>query len=138
MRKIETMAVLATALLFGGCTETTSIPAPVTTAAQATGPMDPDSVTKFTLALQPDSISGCILTDPSMTRPMTLTVRSNRAELVTSGGVHGTMMRVAPNVYAGGFVLGQRNLSFRADLSTSPKRLTVTTPEGGCRWAASA
>lgn len=137
MFKTETAILVAAALLIAGCTQTASTPAP-SAAAAAAGPADPDSVTKFTLALQPDSISGCILTDPSMTRPMTLTVRNNQAELVTAGGVHGTMMRVAPNVYAGGFALGQRNLSFRADLSTSPKRLTVTTPEGGCRWAATA
>ncbi len=133
MVKTEAMALLAAAILLSGCTRTASTPAPATA-----GPMDPDSVTVFTLALQPDSITGCILTDPSMTRPMTLTVRGNQAELVTAGGVHGTMMRVAPNVYSGSFVLGQRNLAFRADLSTSPKRLTVTTPEGGCRWAANA
>ncbi|MBS0520696.1 MAG: hypothetical protein JSR90_18505 [Proteobacteria bacterium] len=134
MFKTETMAVLAAALLFGGCTQTADTPAPVTTIA---GPKDPDSVTTFTLALLPESISGCIMTDFSMTRPMTLTVRNDQGEMVTSGGVHGAMMRIAPNVYSGSFIIGQRNLTFRADLASTPKRLTATTPEGGCKWAAS-
>ena len=41
------------------------------------------------------------MTDPGMTRPVTLTVTNSSAVLLTSGGVHYDLSRVAPNVYAG-------------------------------------
>src|SRR5262249_15562822 len=97
------------------------------------GPMDANSVTVFTLALQPDSLTGCIMGDPSMTRPVTLTVRNDAAVLLTSGGVHYDLTRVSPNVYAGGYWI-----KISADLSTRPKRLTVRNDDGSCKWAASA
>ncbi len=133
MRKFQAIAMLAAAVPFGGCSQS-----PVTTTPATTGPMDPASVSVFTLALQPDSISGCVMGDPSMTRPVTLTVRNNRAELVTSGGVHDVLTRVRPNVYSGNFQIGPGVMLIQADLSASPKRLTVTTSQGGCKWAATA
>jgi hypothetical protein len=121
-------AVLATAALAVGCTQTAGTPAPVTS-----GPMDPNSRTVFTLALQPDSISGCIMGDASMTRPMTLTVTNNTAVLLTDGGIHYSLDRVRPNVYAGGYYM-----KIVADLSARPKRLAVSSNDGGCQWAATA
>ena len=44
-------------------------------------------MTVFTLALQPNSVTGCIMGDPGMTRPMTLTVSNNSAVLLTGGVV---------------------------------------------------
>jgi hypothetical protein len=95
--------------------------------------MEPNSVTVFTLSLQPNSVSGCVMTDPGMTRPVTLTVTNNSAVLLTSGGIHYDLSRVAPNVYAGGYWV-----KIRADLSTRPKRLTVSNDDGSCNWAATA
>jgi hypothetical protein len=95
--------------------------------------MEPNSVTVFTLSLQSNSVSGCIMTDPGMTRPVTLTVTNNSAVLLTSGGVHYDLSRVAPNVYAGGYWV-----KIRADLSARPKRLTVSNDDGSCNWAATA
>jgi len=97
------------------------------------GPMDPNSETVFTLAVAPDSVSGCILADSSMTRPMTLTVTNDSAVLLTSGGIHYSLTRVAPNVYAGGYYV-----KIRADLAVRPKRLAVSTQDGTCKWAATA
>ena len=97
------------------------------------GPMDPNSETVFTLAVAPDSVSGCILADSSMTRPMTLTVTNDSAVLLTSGGIHYSLTRVAPNVYAGGYYV-----KIRADLAARPKRLAVSTQDGTCKWAATA
>jgi len=73
------------------------------------------------------------MTDPGMTRPVTLTVTNNSAVLLTSGGIHYDLSRVAPNVYAGGYWV-----KIRADLSTRPKRLTVSNDDGSCNWAATA
>ena len=90
-------------------------------------------MTVFTLSLQSNSVSGCIMTDPGMTRPVTLTVTNSSAVLLTSGGIHYDLSRVAPNVYAGGYWV-----KIRADLSTRPKRLTVSNDDGSCNWAATA
>jgi hypothetical protein len=97
------------------------------------GPKDPNSVTTFVLALQPDSVTGCILGDPSMTRPLTVTVNNDKAVLLTAGGIHYDLTRVAPNVYEGGYWA-----KIRADLATKPKTLTVRNDDSSCKWAASA
>ena len=123
-----TPIALVTAGLLSGCSQTQGTPAPVTA-----GPMDPESVTVFTLAVQPDSVSGCIMAEPSMTRPASLMVKNNSAELLTSGGIHYALTRVAANVYAGGYWI-----KIGADLSSRPKRLTVSTDDGTCKWAATA
>ncbi|HEY4168523.1 MAG TPA: hypothetical protein VGM96_17185 [Reyranella sp.] len=111
-----------------GCSQPQGTPA-----STIAGPMDPNSVTMFTLAVAPDSVSGCILADSSMTRPMTLTVTNDSAELLTSGGIHYPLTRVSPNVYAGGYYV-----KIRADLAARPKRLNVSTQNGTCKWAATA
>jgi hypothetical protein len=130
MRKIGMLVALATAGLVAGCQ---AGPKPMTG-----GPVDPSSVTVFTLALQPDSITGCILADPGMNRPMTLTVRDDRADLVTDGGIHNQLTRIRPDVYSGNFQTGAGIMLIEADLSGRPKRLTFATSQGGCKWAATA
>jgi hypothetical protein len=130
MLKAKLISLLAAAAFLGGCNQPAAPVVP--------GPMDPNSVTVFTLSLQPDSITGCILGDPSMTRPATLTVKNDRAEFVTDGGIHDTLTRVRPNVYTDIFQVGGARLKIEADLSVRPKRLTVATYEGGCKWAATA
>jgi hypothetical protein len=127
MTKIRTL-VLMVAILASGCSQPQSASAPA-----AAGAMEPNSVTVFTLSLQSNSVSGCIMTDPGMTRPVTLTVTNNSAVLLTSGGIHYDLSRVAPNVYAGGYWV-----KIRADLSSRPKRLTVSNDDGSCNWAATA
>jgi hypothetical protein len=114
-------------MLIAGCSQPTS------TAAPAVGTTDPGSVTVFTLALQPNSVTGCIMGDPGMTRPMTLTVSNNSAVLLTGGGIHYDLNRIRPNVYAGGYWA-----KIVADLSVRPKRLTVSTDDASCNWAATA
>ena len=128
MLNAKPASVLAAAIILTGCTQTQQAAAPA-----AGGAMDPDSATVFTLAVQKGSITGCILGDPGMTRPMTLNVKDNRAELLTDGGIHYGLDRVAPNIYAGGY-----RFKIRADLSTTPKRLIVTTNDDACRWEATA
>ena len=127
MRKIRTLVLIA-ATLVSGCSQPQGTSAPA-----AAGAMEPNSVTVFTLSLQPNSVSGCIMTDPGMTRPVTLTVTNNSAVLLTSGGIHYDLSRVAPNVYAGGYWV-----KIRADLATRPKRLTVSNDDASCNWAATA
>ena len=127
MRRTRELAALVTAMLIAGCSQTTS------TAAPGAGTTDPNSVTVFTLALQSDSVSGCIMGDSGMTRPMTLTVSNNSAVLLTGGGIHYDLNRIRPNVYAGGYWT-----KIAADLSVRPKRLTVSNDDGSCNWAATA
>ena len=81
MFKTRTTVFLAAAILVAGCTQTGNTPAPMTAV-----PMDPNSVTVFTLALQPGiSVSGCILGDASMTRPVTLTVSNDKGRVADGG-----------------------------------------------------
>ena len=127
MKKIGTLVSMV-AILVSGCSQPQATSAPA-----GTGAMEPNSVTVFTLSLQANSVSGCIMGDPGMTRPVTLTVTNNSAVLLTSGGIHYDLNRVAPNVYAGGYWV-----KIRADLSTRPKRLTVSNDDGSCNWAATA
>ena len=127
MRRTREIAALVAAMLIAGCSQPTS------TATPAVGTTDPASVTVFTLALQPNSVTGCIMGDPGMTRPMTLTVRNNSAVLLTGGGIHYDLDRIRPNVYAGGYWT-----KIVADLSVRPKRLTVSNDDASCNWAATA
>jgi hypothetical protein len=129
-RKVSAGTGGPAALILAACAVAGCNPGYVTDTA---GPKDPDSVTTFVLALQPDSVTGCILGDPSMTRPITLTVSNDKAVLLTAGGIHYDLTRVAPNVYEGGYWA-----KIRADLTTRPKTLTVRNDDGSCRWAASA
>ena len=129
MTKIRPIAIAIVGLL-GGCSQPQGTPTPM---AASAGGMDPNSVTVFTLAVLPESVSGCIMADASMTRPMTLTVKNNAAVLLTSGGIHYDLNRIAPNVYAGGYYI-----KIRADLAVTPKRLTVTTDDESCKWGATA
>jgi hypothetical protein len=85
MHKIDTVALIAAIILFGGCTQT-----------------------------------------------------RNTATPMMAGGVHDVLTRVRPNVYSGNFQSGPGILVIQADLSARPKRLTVTTSQGGCKWAATA
>ncbi len=79
----------------------------------------------------PDSVSGCILADPSMSRPMTVTVNDDKAVLLTAGGIHYDLTRVAPQVYAGGYWV-----KIRANLSVVPKQLVITNDDRSCNWMA--
>ena len=117
--------LLATALL-GGCVQ--NMPPTYTG-----GPADPNSVTTFTMSLTPNSLLNCWQVNPGMDRPMTMTVQNNSGELLTSGGIHYGLTRVAPNVYAGG-----NYIKIRADLSVSPKTLLIRSNDDSCAWTASA
>lgn len=121
-------ASIVLAIAIAACTQTAGTPAPVTASAA-----DPDSTTTFTLSVQPGSITGCILGDSSMTRPVRLIVAGGKAELLTDGGVHYGLDRVAPGRYVGGYYV-----KIAADLSGSAKRLTVSSNDGACKWAATA
>ena len=97
------------------------------------GPRDADSSTVFTLSLTPASLPTCMMADPGMSRPMTMTVSNNTGMLLTEGGIHYDLTRVAPNVYAGGDWI-----KIRANLSGNPKTLTIGTNDSRCIWAGAA
>jgi hypothetical protein len=123
--RLKTILLAAGALL-GACAQ--NIPPTYTS-----GPPDPNSQTIFTLALAPGSLLNCWQANPGMDRPMTMVVQNNSGDLLTSGGIHYGLTRVAPNTYAGG-----NYIKIRADLSTMPKTLMVRTNDSACVWNASA
>jgi hypothetical protein len=134
MRKFAPLAVLSAATWFGGCTQTaTNIPTP-----NLSGPTDPGARAVFTLAVAPDSVEGCFLADSSMTRPITVTVRNDRALFETDGGVRDELKRIRPDVYYDNFQIGFVEMKIEADFSSRPKRLYVQSYDGTCKWTAAA
>lgn len=95
-----------------------------------------DSVTEFRLAQDPKNIQGCTALDSSMTRVHTLTIKGGQAELKSAGGIDDTLKLVRPNVYETVFALGGVHLDVVADLAATPKSLTVTEKNRGCKWMA--
>jgi hypothetical protein len=118
--------LLAATMLLGACVQDGP-------PAYTGGPADPNSSTTFNLSLTPDSLVNCWQANPGMDRPMTMVVQNNSGDLLTSGGIHYGLTRVAPNVYAGG-----NYIKIRADLSTMPKTLMVRSNDQSCVWTASA
>ena len=97
------------------------------------GPRDADSSTVFNLSLTPASLPNCMMADPGMSRPVTVTVSNDTGMLLTAGGIHYGLTRVAPNVYTGGDWI-----KIRANLSGNPKTLTIGTNDSRCIWAGAA
>jgi hypothetical protein len=115
MAKLKSLGALAAAVLFAGCTQTGSnIPTP-----NLSGPVDPSARAVFTLSVSPGSVEGCVLADSSMTRPITVTVRNDKALFDN-------------------FQSGLIEMKIEADFSTRPKRLNVRTFDGTCKWTATA
>jgi hypothetical protein len=134
MRKLKALAAVAATGLLVACTQTGgNIPTP-----NLSGPVDPAATAVFTLAVAPGSVEGCFLADSSMTRPIRVTVRNDKALFDTDGGIHDELTRIRPDVYFDNFQNGLLNLKIEADFSSRPKRLLVQTFDGTCKWAASA
>jgi hypothetical protein len=126
--KSEAMAILCSAVLLAGCSQTGGTPPPATAGAP-----NPPSVTTFSpMAPTANSVTGCIL-EEGTDRPMTLTVTSNSAVLLTAGGIHYDLNRIRPNVYGGGYWI-----KMEANLSVQPKRLTFRNDDDSCQWVATA
>lgn len=134
MHKLKPLAVIMTACLLAACTQTGgNIPTP-----NLSGPVDPNATAVFTLAVAPGSVEGCILGDPSMTRPIRVTVRNDKALFLTDGGIHDELTCIRPDVYFDNFQVGVVEMKIEADFSSRPKRLLVQTFDGTCKWAATA
>jgi hypothetical protein len=134
MLKRTLPAALVAIGLFSGCTQTGgNIPTP-----NLSGPVDPAARAVFTLAVAPGSVEGCFLADSSMTRPITVTVRNDKALFETDGGVRDELKRIRPDVYFDNFQIGLVEMKIEADFSSRPKRLFVQTYDGTCKWMATA
>ena len=134
MLRLKATMALAMATLFAGCTQTGgNIPTP-----NLSGPVDPSARAVFTLSVAPGSVEGCVLADSSMTRPITVTVRNDKALFETDGGIHDELTRIRPDVYFDNFQSGLIEMKIEADFSTRPKRLNVRTFDGTCKWTATA
>ena len=101
-------------------------------------PVDPAARAVITLAVAPGSVEGSFLGDSSVTRPITVTVRNDKALFETDGGIHDELKRIRPDVYFDNFQVGFVEMKIEADFSSSPKRLFVQTFDGTCKWAAAA
>lgn len=108
---------------------TTALALPVAAGAQ-------DAEVTFWLKGAPGNIQGCIAADPSFTREQTFKLTNGQAEVRSAGGINVKLKLVRPSVYAGDFDLGRMNLHMVADLAATPKTLTVTNQDLGCKWSA--
>jgi hypothetical protein len=75
-------------------------------------------------------------TDVSHPAMHTLTIKGGQAEIKAAGGIDDKMKLVRPNVYQTVFSLAGAHLDVVADLSATPKTLTVTDKNLGCKWMA--
>ena len=90
----------------------------------------------FWLKGSPNSIQGCMAADPSFSREHTFLLTNGQAEIKSAGGINIKLKPSRPGVYTGDFDLGRMNLNIVADVASSPKTLTVTSQDGGCKWSA--
>jgi hypothetical protein len=90
----------------------------------------------FWLKGSPNSLSGCIMAEPAFDREHTFLLTNGQAEIKSAGGININLKLARPGVYTGDFDLGRMNLNIVADVASSPKTLTVTTQDGGCKWSA--
>jgi hypothetical protein len=92
----------------------------------------------FWLAGDPGNITGCMAADPQFTREHTFTVNDGQADITSPGGINTKLKPVQgkPGVYETRYQLGRMNLQVVADLSTTPRSLTVTDQNLGCKWSA--
>lgn len=90
----------------------------------------------FWLAAVPGNIQGCIALDPQFTREHTFSLKDGQAEITSPGGVNTKLKMAKPNVYETDYQLGGRHFHVVADLSVTPRTLTVTEKNLGCKWTA--
>jgi hypothetical protein len=95
-----------------------------------------DAEAKFWLKGAPNNIQGCIAADPQFTREHTFTLKNGQAEVRMPGNVHVKLKLARPNIYTGDFDLGRLNLDMVVDMAATPKTLTVTEKNLGCKWSA--
>ncbi len=98
--------------------------------------MAQDAEVTFWLKGAPNNIQGCIAADPSFTREQTFLLVNGQAQIKSSGGINVKLKLGRDGVYHGDFDLGRLNLNVVADIHSTPKTLTVTTRDQGCKWSA--
>jgi hypothetical protein len=126
-RRAQAVTMLARQLV---CAAVASLP-PLAAMAQ-------DAVVKFRLAQDPKNIQGCTAYDSTLTRVHTFTLKDGQAEVRSAGGIDDKMKLVRPNVYETVFQLSGTRLDVVADLTATPRTLTVTEKNRGCKWWATA
>lgn len=90
----------------------------------------------FWLAALPGNIQGCIAADPQFTREHTFTLKDGEASISSPGGINTKLKQARPNVYETDYELGRLHVHVVADLSVTPRTLTVTEKNLGCKWTA--
>ena len=105
-------------------------------AALPTVALAQDAQVKFWLKGAPNNLQGCVAMDPQFTREHTFTLKGGQAEVTMPGNIHIKLKPVRPDVYAGDFELSRMKLNMLADLAATPKSLTITNRDIGCKWTA--
>ena len=95
-----------------------------------------DSVTRYRLVADSGNSSSCTELDAVLAREHTVTARNDDVEITSAGGVEGRMRELRAGVYIEMFELSGLRLDVIADLSSTPKTLTVSDRLFGCKWRA--
>jgi hypothetical protein len=95
-----------------------------------------DGQVSFWLKGDPGNIQGCVAADPQFTREHTFTLKDGQAEITSPGGVNTKLKLVQANVYEADYMLGRMHLHVVANIASTPKSLTVTNRDMGCKWSA--
>ena len=93
---------------------------------------------EFRMAASDANISGCRGLDANLSRVHSVTLQGDNALLKLAGGISEALKQTAPGIYTSTFTLSGVRLDVVADASKSPRTLTATDKNRGCRWDATA
>ena len=107
-----------------------------TAASLATAAMAQDIAAEFRLEPSASNPIACKALDPGLSRVHTFTLKNGAADVKSAGGINDEMKLAQPNVYQTVFELSGLRLDVVADVGSTPKSLTVSEKNRGCKWSA--
>jgi hypothetical protein len=124
---------MASALIAGCSTQQASTPQ-----ASVASVADPGAPIVFRLVRDERNPTRCTRFDTGgLSRGHTFRATGNTASITAANGITRNMTQTSPGVYvADNFTWGQVTFQHVVDTTGSPKSLTVTEPNVGCRWSA--
>lgn len=95
-----------------------------------------DMSPRFRFVGEPGNIQACVRLDAQLTRPHTIKVVGDHAEMTSPGGLHERLKRTRPDTYEATFELGGAQMQAVATLGGDIKAVALTSRSLGCRWQA--
>jgi hypothetical protein len=95
-----------------------------------------DAAIQFRLEPATGNPALCSTYDASLSRVHTVTMSGATATIKSAGGIDDTMKETSPKIYTTVFQLAGKRFPIVADASKTPRTLSVTEPDYGCKWNA--